>query len=83
MLCHHYSSSFPIPAFNKIQSARLLTSRNTLVISALTAAGSNEFSVAAFRHSEKQVATALTSEVRTDVTLQIINKCNVTNYNYT
>jgi hypothetical protein len=52
------------------------------VISALTATGSDEFSAAEFRHSEKRMATALNSDVRTDVILQIINKCNVTNSYY-
>jgi hypothetical protein len=46
--------------FNTIQHAGAITSRKMLVISALTASGSDEFSVAAFRHSEKRVATELT-----------------------
>jgi len=53
-----------------MESTSLLTSRNTLVISALTASESDEFLAAAFRHSEKRVAKTLTWEERIDVILQ-------------
>jgi len=74
--------SIKIHIFYTIQHASLITSKKTLVIRPTITSGSDEFFMAAFRHSEKRVATELTWEERVDVTLQNKHRTVLTKYEY-